>query len=41
MIVAVFAMAAVDVFADDVIDVPVVRNRDVTAADAVFVSAIV
>lgn len=37
MIVAVFAMLTVDVPVDDVIDVTVVRDRDVLATDAVDV----
>ncbi len=39
MIVAVFAVLAVDVPVDHVVDVAVVRNRDVRAADAVNVIA--
>ena len=36
MIVAVFAVLAVDVTVNDVIDMPGVRNRDVLAADTVL-----
>jgi len=39
VVVAVAAVLAVDVALDDVIDVAVVRDRDVIAADAVHVGA--
>ena len=37
MVVAMFAMLTVDVAIDDVIDMTLMRNRHVLAADAVFV----
>ena len=41
MIVAMFVMPAVDVPLDDVVDMSVVRDRHVLAADAVLVIAFV